>query len=160
MLYLVHHGDAVGPEIDPMRPLSDLGRQHVDTIARQAAAHRVKPSLIWHSGKLRARQTAEAFWRRCNPLAECSAARGLQSADPPEWMRETLIEMGIEIGLSGEDRELLIVGHFPNLPRLLGLLLGCAPESAEADFPVHGLVALEHDGERWIEHWRIGEPGK
>ena len=149
MLYLVHHGDAVGPDVDPMRPLSDRGRLHVERIAQEAAARGVKPQVIWHSGKLRARQTAEAFWKYCNALAEFSAARGLQPDDPPEWMRDVL---------TGESRDVMLAGHFPHLPRLRLLLVSGASGSAALDFPLHGLVALEHQDERCVERWRIGEP--
>ena len=55
-LYLVHYGDAVGPNVDPQR-LSSLGYQQVEMLSRQAAALPVSPMVIWHSGKLRARQT-------------------------------------------------------------------------------------------------------
>lgn len=73
-LYLVHHGDAVGPEVDPRRPLSAAGRAEVERIAAQAAGLGARPAVVWHSGKLRAKQTAEAFWRACNALAELSAS--------------------------------------------------------------------------------------
>ncbi|MEQ1910662.1 MAG: histidine phosphatase family protein, partial [Vicinamibacterales bacterium] len=74
-LYLAHHGDAVGPGVDIRRPLSDAGRADTERVAAAAAARGAKPIVIWHSGKLRARQTAEIFWRACNPLAEFSATR-------------------------------------------------------------------------------------
>ena len=80
----------------------------------QAAALGVKPDVIWHSGKLRARQTAEAYWRACNPLAPFSATRGLQPDDPPIWMRDQL---------AGETRTIVVVGHMPHMPRLLRLLV-------------------------------------
>jgi phosphohistidine phosphatase len=146
-LYLVHHGDAVGPEIDPQRPLSTVGRASVDFLATKAASRGVDPAVIWHSGKLRARQTAEAFWRACNPLAEFSATRDLQPGDPPSWMRDRL---------TGESRDILIAGHFPHLPRLLALLLGQAEASAP-EFPQHGMVALVSDpeGRQWTEEWRL-----
>lgn len=146
-LYLVHHGDAVGPEVDPQRPLSTVGRASVDFLATQAAGRGVRPTVIWHSGKLRSKQTAEAFWRACNPLAEFSATKDLQPGDPPNWIRDRLI---------GETRDILIVGHFPHLPRLLALLLG-QPESSAPDFPAHGIVALAGDGEghSWTEDWRL-----
>jgi phosphohistidine phosphatase len=97
---------------------------------------------VWHSGKLRSKQTAEAFWRRCNPLSEFSATRDLQPGDPPAWMRDRLI---------GETRDILVVGHFPHLPRLLALLLG-QPEASAPEFPSHGLVALTAGGAG--EDWR------
>ncbi len=60
-LFLVHHGEAVGPDIDPRQPLSPGGRADVDRGAALAAARGAKPLVVWHSGKLRARQTAEAY---------------------------------------------------------------------------------------------------
>ncbi len=90
MLYLVHHGDAVGPDVDPMRPLSERGRAQVDALAREAGSRGAKPDVIWHSGKLRARQTAEAYWRCCNPLASFSAVRGLQPTDPTGWIVDAI----------------------------------------------------------------------
>ena len=145
-LLLVHHGDAVGPEVDPRRPLSDAGRAAVERAAADAASRGAKPQVVWHSGKLRARQTAEAFWRACNALAAFSATRDLQPDDPPQWIRDRL---------RAETRDILLAGHFPHLPRLLALLL--ANEGAAADFPLHGVVALstEDDGETWQERWRI-----
>lgn len=129
-----------------MRPLSDTGRAAAERLARTAAGRGVKPDVVWHSGKLRARQTAEPFWRLCNPLAAFSAARGLQPADPPAWMRDHL---------AGETRSILLVGHMPHLPRLLRMLCGEDPDASAIDFPLHGCVALERDGDHWKEIWRL-----
>jgi phosphohistidine phosphatase len=142
MLYLVHHADAVGPDVDPQRPLSAVGRMHADRLAGRAKERGVNPAAIWHSGKLRARQTADAFWRACNPLAELSAIRGLQPTDPPEWIKDRV---------TGESRTVMIVGHMPSLPRILRLLT----RDEGADFPLHGLAAVEEDAGIWIERFRI-----
>ena len=148
LLLLVHHGDAVGPEIDPRRPLSADGVAAVERVAAGAAARGAKPAAVWHSGKLRAKQTAEAIWRACNALAEFSATRDLQPDDPPQWIRDRL---------RGETRDIAIVGHFPHLPRLSALLVG-ARSGSDPDFPVHGCVALVSDdeGDAWREVWRVG----
>jgi phosphohistidine phosphatase len=145
-LFLVHHGDAVGPEVDLRRPLSTVGELAVARAAADAAARGARPEVVWHSGKLRARQTAEAFWRACNALAEFSASRDLQPDDRPEWMRDRL---------RGETRDVLIAGHFPYLPRLLQLLTH--DDHARNGFPLHGVVALatSDDGATWKELWRI-----
>jgi phosphohistidine phosphatase len=142
MLYLAHHADAVGPDVDPQRPLSTAGRMHADRIARDAKQRGASPAAIWHSGKLRARQTAEAYWRACNPLAELSAIRGLQPTDPPEWIKDRV---------AGESRDVLLVGHLPSVPNILRLLTG----NQAAEFPLHGLVALEQYAGSWIERFRI-----
>jgi phosphohistidine phosphatase len=145
LLYLVHHGDAVGPGVDPARPLSTRGRVEVDLLAQKAAERGVKPAVIWHSGKLRARQTAEAFWRRCNPLATFSAARGLQPTDPVSWIADAI---------AGDTRDIMLVGHFPHMPQLLAFLLAGGREAAPVDFPTNGIAALEEANGKWSECWR------
>ena len=146
MILLVHHGEAVSPAVEPSRPLSGRGLGEVALLADQAAARRVKPDVIWHSGKLRARQTAEAFWRACNPLAPFTATRGLLPDDPPIWMRDQL---------AGESRTIVLVGHMPHLPRLLRLLVTGDADNPTVNFPQHGCVALEEHGVRWKELWRL-----
>ena len=141
MVYLVHHAEAVEPDVDPQRPLTAAGREHAERLAEEAARRQVKPAVIWHSGKLRARQTAEAFRRLCNPLAEFSAVRGLQPTDPVEWIRERLL---------GENRDVMLVGHMPHLPRLYESLI-----REPSSFPMHGLVAIEWDGAEGKVGWRI-----
>jgi phosphohistidine phosphatase len=145
VIYLVHHAEAVGPEVEPQRPLSAAGRTHAEELAAAVAARGVKPEVIWHSGKLRARQTAEPFLRLCNPFAAFAAIRGLQPTDPPSPINDLL---------TGETREILLVGHMPNLPRVLTLLVTGA-ESPLLAFPQHGAIALETTGERWTERWRL-----
>ena len=142
-LFLIHHGEALGPEIDPRRPLSPRGREQAERVAADAASRGARPDAVWHSGKLRAKQTAEVFRRACNPLAEFAAIRDVQPDDPAQWIRDRL---------RAETRDIAIAGHFTHLPRLIGLLLGGAE-----DFPSHGAVALATDdeGETWRELWRI-----
>jgi len=127
-----------------MPPLSSAGRAAVARLAADAAARGARPDVVWHSGKLRARQTAELFWRASNPLAEFSATRGLQPDDPPGWMRDRL---------AGEARAVMLVGHMPHLARLLHMLLR-RPAGEAPDFPLHGCVALEAEGDVWKEIWR------
>jgi phosphohistidine phosphatase len=145
MIYLVHHAEAVEPEVDPQRPLTVAGRAHADRVALAAAERGVKPAVIWHSGKLRARQTAESFWRACHPLAEFAAIGGLQPSDSPGRICDLV---------NGEERDVMLVGHMPSLPRIFRSLIG-ADENAPHDFPQHGLVALEQGKAGWVESFRI-----
>jgi len=148
MLLLVHHGDAVGPAVDPMRPLSERGVTASTALAATAASRGVKPNLIWHSGKIRALQTAQLFRHACNPQAAFAAVHGLQPDDPPRWIRDELL---------GDERSILIVGHMPHLPGLLSLLRGQPLDGtvSTSSFPLHGCVALEPSGDLWMEIWRI-----
>jgi phosphohistidine phosphatase len=143
-VHLVHHADALGPAVDPQRPLSSHGLEQAERLAAAAHDAGIKPDAIWHSGKLRARQTAEAFLRRCNPFAEFRMVRGLRSEDPPDWIRDML---------AGEDRDVLVAGHMPHIAQL-SLRLG-----ATDVIPLHGIVSFERVGERrYEERWRA-QPG-
>jgi phosphohistidine phosphatase len=143
VLFLVHHAEAVDAQIDPQRPLTSAGNTHAQRTAAAVAGRGAKPAVIWHSGKLRARQTAEHFWRACNPLAEFAAARGLQPDDPPQWIADVII---------GEERDVMLVGHMPHLGRLLVLLH--RDGGAAREFPLHACVALEQRNGGWTEVWR------
>jgi phosphohistidine phosphatase len=144
-IVLVHHADAVAPDVDHMRPLSSVGLARADSLARRLAARGVKPAAVWHSGKLRARQTAEACWRACNPLASFTAVRGVQPEDEVETITQAL---------EAEPDDVLVAGHMPHLPRLLHRLLTGRRDGGAVAFPLHGAVGLQREGERWVEAWR------
>ena len=131
---LVHHAQAVGPEIDPQRPLSSAGLEHASALALRVKREAFVPQAIWHSGKLRARQTAEAFLLACAPFAEFKMIRGLLPDDPPEWLAAEL---------AAEERDVLLVGHIPNIMRLAASL------AENAALPQHGYVILEKTGDAW-----------
>jgi phosphohistidine phosphatase len=144
-VYLIHHADAVGPDVDSQRPLSAIGHEQAEKLAQALKDRQASPPLaIWHSGKLRARQTGEAMLRHWAPFATFTMVRGLGPDDSPEILAATI---------RGEGHDLAIVGHMPHLPWLLSTLTG----TPAAVFPAHGAVALEsHDGGRtWKEVWRI-----
>lgn len=142
MVLLVHHATALGAHIDAQRPLSAHGQDQARRLAEHVKANGFVPAAIWHSGKLRGRQTAEAFLRVCNPFAEFRMVRGLRSEDPPEWMRDELL---------GETRDVLLVGHMPHIADLARLM---SPGSSA--IPHNGLIAFEREGEAatWQEAWR------
>jgi phosphohistidine phosphatase len=137
---LVHHAEAVDPDVDAQRPLSSLGRAQCEQLAVRAQERGIRPLVIWHSGKLRSRQTAEAFWRICNPFADFRMVKGLRPEDPPEIAR-TQIDL--------EERDLLLVSHMPMLPALARAL-----SRAIEHFPINGLIAVERIDGIYVERWR------
>jgi phosphohistidine phosphatase len=148
-VFLVHHGDALAAEVDHTRPLSPRGREQAEQVARAALQHGARPSIVWHSGKLRARQTGEAWLRIVNPFATFAAVRGLQPDDDPETVATALL---------GEHQDLAIASHMPLLPALLQRLITGRRDGTSAPFPLHGCVALERTGDGWEERWQLG-PG-
>ncbi|MFN2444829.1 MAG: histidine phosphatase family protein [Vicinamibacterales bacterium] len=155
MTFLIHHAAALPPDVDHMRPLSSLGRGQAERVASAVHARGVRPATIWHSGKLRAKQTAEICWRTLNPLATFAIARGLQPDDDPEVMWAALNAHGDETADRHGAHGVLIAGHMPHLSRLLHRLTTGQRDGATSPFPLHGCVALERVGERWEEKWRV-----
>ena len=129
-LYLVHHGDAVAPEVDPGRPLSTQGLEAANRLAAEAGARAAKPAVVWHSGKLRARQTAEAFWSACNPRAEFATARDLSPDDFAVTFRaESAFQMAALVQLA------LRHPHVPPNVRVFGERFLVAARDYFADCP-------------------------
>jgi phosphohistidine phosphatase len=148
VIVLVHHGHALGRDVDPTQPLSAPGRAASARLAAAVAARGVRPDIVLHSGKFRARQTAELFWLACNPHAVFSVARGLQPTDSPAVVRSRL---------ESDDRSILLVGHMPHLARLRSVLCGEPPNGVTLGFPPHGCVVLRQEGGRWRELWQLDE---
>lgn len=145
-VFLVHHAEAVSAEVDHMRPLSGHGRKQVERVAEAAAERGAKPAAIWHSGKLRARQTAETCLRVLNPFAEFKMVAGLRPDDDPETIATVLL---------AEEADVLLASHMPFLPALLHRLTTGRRDGLSAEFPLNGAVALQRVGDRWEEIWRV-----
>ena len=104
----------------------------MDFLAGKTAARGGTPNRYLAQRETSLKTNRRGILAAGNPLAEFSATRDLQPGDSPEWIRDRLLS---------ETRDILLVGHFPHLPRLLALLLG-QPEASAPEFPSHGLVAL------------------
>lgn len=147
-LYLVQHGEARPEAEDPARPLTEKGRQDVERVARFAIAHAdARPRRIVHSGRLRARQTAEV-WARFLPEARLEEQDGLgPNDDPAVWAKR----------LGDETEDLLLVGHLPHLRRLAALLLCGDPDREGIAFRMAGVVCLERDERTggWTLRWSV-----
>ena len=145
-VYLVRHGKALPKEQDSQRPLSPEGRQEVRSIAVQLSLAGLSVSQIRHSGKARARQTAEllAAGVRHEEVVESD---GLAPNDPVD-------DMLYELAARTED--LMIVGHLPFLNKLASLLLAYDESAGLVSFRNAGFVCLESiaNGE-WKMAWMI-----
>jgi phosphohistidine phosphatase len=111
-IYLVRHGDTVPEERDPTRPLSEKGRKEVEKTARALLQEKANIEEIWHSTKLRAKQTAEIIAQMLG-VKNVIEKEGLKPFDPPAPIAEML---------KTTNKTILIAGHMPFLADLAGLL--------------------------------------
>jgi len=147
-LYLMQHGEAVSKEADPERPLSQEGRSEVRKVATHLAAGLgISIQRIYHSGKLRAEQTAAIMARELQLRENVEMAKELNPTSLPWGWVERLVDM---------QENVMIVGHLPHLKRLTALLV-CQDESKKCvDFRNGGVVCLFRDESGiWSMSWII-----
>lgn len=142
-LYLVQHGKAKSEAEDPARPLTQEGREEVQRVASWMVKLHLPIATIYHSGKLRAQQTAELFAGVLAP-ALVQEIKGLAPLDDPA-VAKTLIEQ--------EEHPLMLVGHLPHLSRLVSVLIGTEREVVK--FQMGGVVALVKTEQGWQVAWML-----
>lgn len=146
-LYLVQHGQSHSKDIDPEKGLTEQGQATVARIAEVAKSYRVPVRCILHSGKKRARQTAEIFEAALNPPDGLHAKSGLNPLD----------DVTALAGLIDSKAGLMLVGHLPFMSRLCAWLVTGETQAPVFQFQNGGIVCLkplpETDG--WIIAWTL-----
>jgi phosphohistidine phosphatase len=146
-LYLVQHGKAMPKEQDPERPLTPEGRAETEKMARFLTPLELNVDCLWHSGKLRARQTAEALAGALAGGARATARDGLAPNDNVALLRD-------ELAVATDDT--MIVGHMPFVSRLATLLLTGYESPPVVTFTNAGVVCLQRTADnRWQVEWSV-----
>jgi phosphohistidine phosphatase len=151
MIYLMRHADAVSDEVNPVRPLSQRGR---DQVARVCAALRknadFRPGEIMHSSLERSRETAELLAQGLKLIAPLVPTRGIEPDDDPGRIAAVL---------ESSKGDVAIVGHEPHLGVLASLMVH-GPERSGVffPFPKAAMLALTRDGKRWRSEWLVRSP--
>jgi phosphohistidine phosphatase len=146
-LYLIQHGEAASEEVNPSRPLTPKGSRDVERIASFLARTGLGSIAIRHSGKLRARQTAEIIAASLGPTAQVQEAGNLSPNDP---VRKLVKEVGKMTA------DLMIVGHLPFLGKLASALLTGSESVNPVAFRQGGVVCLErNESLTWQVAWMV-----
>lgn len=146
-LYLVQHGEAVSRQQDPGRPLSEQGARDVQAMAAFLEGVPIRVSRVWHSGKLRAAQTAEILANALLSKGRVELVEGLNPNDPVE-------EFATDADVWDEDT--LVSGHLPFMSRLVSLLLTGEPQAERVQYQPGSVVCLERiDAEQWVMLWML-----
>lgn len=130
----------------PGRPITGKGREETEDISVKIAGT-VRVAEIWHSPKLRARQTAEILAKALgSPLKEID---GMKPLDDPR----------IAAHMVGDAKgSVMLVGHLPHLNSLASLLV-CGDENADVvSFRNSGVVCMIKE-DKWRLKW-IALPGR
>jgi phosphohistidine phosphatase len=147
-IYLVQHGKPVPKETDPKKPLSEQGLEDIKKMA--AFLHRAGVTVknIFHSGKTRARETAEIMADRLTPGVSPEPMKGLSPLDDAGEVAEKL-------GQGQTDA--MIVGHLPHLARLTSILTTGSETASVAAFQQGGVVCLRlfPEEKNWTIAWML-----
>ncbi len=142
--YIAQHGDALSKEDNPGRPLSEDGRDDIHALARQLQHLGIQPKRIYHSGKLRAQQTADIIADRLGCQQMVQALEGIGPNDDAAGFAAKLKKVSVDV---------LIVSHMPFVQKLCNALLG--NEAVDFHFSPGKLVCLDiTDGKVGLD-WRL-----
>lgn len=146
-LYLVRHGQAKAKEEDAQRHLTGAGIEEVHQMARFAKRLGVSAEQVWHSGKARAKQTAEILAAEIGGSPEVLEQAGMKPNDGTKSVAKAIA--------ASEREGLMIVGHLPHLGRLAGRLIVGDADVSVAALPTGGMVCLEGEAGRWRVRWAV-----
>lgn len=146
-LYLVQHGKSLSKDRDPDQSLSEEGIADVSRIAEVAKNYSVTVSVIEHSTKRRALQTAAIFCKALKPAGGVVEKSGLAPLDDFKAVADHL--------KSSQNR--MLVGHLPFMERLVSYLVVGAPDKRLFKFQNGGIVCLDQDPESndWFIKWAL-----
>ncbi len=146
-LYLVRHGEALAKEVDPDQSLSEAGRANVERLAGFVGQQGVRAARILHSGKARARQTAEIIADAMADAGACAARDGLAPNDPTAPIADEF---------AGVQEDTVLVGHLPFLADLAARLVVGSEGVTVVAFRPATMVCLEHGaGSGWHVAWML-----
>jgi phosphohistidine phosphatase len=146
-VYLVQHGKNLPKEQDPEQALSAEGKSEVEAVAGQMGKMGLSLSLIEHSPKLRARQTAEIFRDMLGKDVQSRERSGIKALDDPWPVVEEL----------DSKKDVMFVGHLPFMSKLASCLVFNEPEKPVVQFENAGVVCLDRDAESggWLIKWTL-----
>ncbi len=142
-LYLMRHGQAASKLVDHEQGLTASGRDEIERLAYFVADKSMRFERIWHSTKMRARQTAEIMAQVIAPDTELKVHKNLAPNDDPELLLH-------EIGAWTVDT--LVVGHLPYMPQLLDMLTANTGSTQAIDFEPGTVVCLDNSS---LKGWQI-----
>lgn len=146
-LYLMRHADAKREDEDPSRPLSESGLRDIKKVSPYLSQIRITVDQIFHSPKLRAKQTADALNESIKPSKGVSETDGLAPLDDPKIWAERLKAISDTI---------VLVGHLPHLGKLASLLLCGTPDKDFITLKPTGIICLKRENsEAWFLQWML-----
>ncbi|MEA1991567.1 MAG: phosphohistidine phosphatase SixA [Thermodesulfobacteriota bacterium] len=146
-LFLVQHGKSLPKDKDPEQALSKEGISEVEQIAKVAKGYGIHVSRIIHSGKKRARQTADIFASSLGPEDGVQESSGLKPLD----------DVSAYAGKINSEDNVMLVGHLPFMERLTSYLITGSTDRPVFKFQNGGIVCMDTDLDSrfWFIRWAL-----
>ena len=134
-LYLVRHAHALDDApSEELRPLSQKGHKQCARLVKAfSKSNLIQVDTIWHSGLVRAYETAEALSDGLELNAQLIQKDGLAPFGNPRPVAVQLKELSLSC---------LVAGHEPNLSYLCSLLLTGGSDFQRVAFPKASILCL------------------
>lgn len=135
-LFLVQHGEQTPEHQDPKEPLSEKGIEDVIKVALFAKKAGITVDEIFHSVKLRAKQTAKILGEHISPHHAIEEKQNLKPMDDITFWLDSL---------EYYEGNLMLVGHLPFMTKLASFLLAHSQDEEPVKFHQGGIVCIEKD---------------
>jgi len=146
-LYLVQHGEAEGKDVNPGRPLTDKGHDDIRELSQFLKQSDIQLEQVIHSGKLRAKETAEYFVKLLN---NSSTTQINTNINPNDSLEPLLAE------LESWESDSLVVGHLPYVGKIVSQLVTGNDALLSISFQPGSIVCLERsDEQKWQLNWMV-----
>ncbi|MCG8568565.1 MAG: phosphohistidine phosphatase SixA [Spirochaetes bacterium] len=145
-LFLIQHGKAKSKGEDPLRGITDQGRE--ETQRMTVFLEKLNPEIqkIWHSSKKRSLETAKIFKEKLSKSVKMSEYSHLNPNDSIE---------NIVKEINGTKDSVMIVGHLPFMDKLASYLLSADEDQNIVQFKNSGIVCLEKNNDHWRLLWAV-----
>lgn len=143
---LVRHGKAESGLSNPERPLTERGRECIEEVGACLSRTAGPIDQIWHSGILRARQTALIIGKHLSPEPAILQIEALSPHGNPENMLNSL---------NAEKQNIMLVSHLPFLDYLGNLMLTGDRKAEHLHFSPGSAVKLINKNGNWEKDWTV-----
>ncbi|MFC1566639.1 phosphohistidine phosphatase SixA [bacterium] len=145
-LLIVRHADSISsPTIDE-KILSEKGIQETVKIAKHLQKIAYKSDNIWHSTKLRAKQTASIIAEHIDSTDKLVQKPNLAPLDDP---RDIITE------IENIDENVIVVSHLPFIQKMLSYLFINTDLLSIFDFKSSSVICLEKHESEWVIEWAL-----
>ncbi|MDH5187532.1 MAG: phosphohistidine phosphatase SixA [Rhodospirillaceae bacterium] len=146
-LYLVRHGKAEDSvDASGERPLSQRGMADVEAQAKFLDNAGVRVTNIYHSGKLRARQTAEILSALVAPGVALQKIDNITPMDDTTYLAQQI---------QSWNTDTMVCGHNPFMERMAARLLAGNDEASAVMVKTGTVMCFEKFSDTWVMNWMV-----